>query len=48
MVIGKIPQGIINTELDQNVAIMNEILPLYQKEYKPHKNAFNLSLVEDD
>ena len=45
-VIGKIPANIISAELEQNVVIEKELLPLYQPTYKPRKEEFNLALVE--
>ena len=45
-VIGKIPPGIINHELDLNVIIEQEILPCYQRKVKLAKHLFNLALVE--
>ena len=45
-VIGKIPANIIQAELDLNIMIEKEIMPLYQPQVIAGKNMFNLALVE--
>jgi len=47
-VIGKIPSNIISAELEQNILIEKELLPLFQTAYRPGKDAFQLSLVESN
>ena len=47
-VIGKIPSNIIQPELEQNVLIEREILPLYHPKYRAGPGTFNLGLVEED
>ena len=45
-VIGKIPSGIIDHELELNKIIETEILPLYTAQVNLSKHMFNLHLVE--
>ena len=45
---GKIPANIINGELDQNLTIERDLLPLYNPSYRPSRDSFNLALVESD
>jgi len=47
-VFGKIPPNIIQSELDTNIVIEKEVLPLYSARVRPGKNGFDLSLVEDN
>jgi Ran GTPase-activating protein (RanGAP) involved in mRNA processing and transport len=47
-VIVKKPLSIIQPELDLNILIEKEIMPLYQRQARPGKNMFNLALVEDN
>jgi len=47
-VIGKIPPGIIDHELEVNMIIEKSIMPLYQPNARIQKGMFNLNLVESE
>ena len=46
--IDKKPSSIIQPELDLNILIEREILPLYQSQARSGRNSFNLALVEEN